>query len=176
MASPRFTFPPKLTSHLQPSQPTTTTTTATTTTTTTPRAHTPPSTQRRRPLPASPPKLRHHHYSPVICAPTARHEHLPDYRGSLASAINLYPAAQDADHPRKPAQAISMTSNWLLMDTSQSCAGISFKSQVLYLVVYIARYLGKSAPSPSPNQPSSPLTRQTCSPTPSPMAASTTQS
>ena len=43
-----------------------------------------------------------------------------------------------------------LTDRWfmdrLAKASLQSCAGISFKSQVLYLVVYVTRYLGLTAP------------------------------
>ncbi len=74
-------------------------------------------------------------------------------RGPVPSGVNLYFAAQDC-----PAQGALPF--WFLAkaasrtNTPQSCAGISFKSQVLYLIVYIMRYLGAPSPcsrAPSPN-------------------------
>ena len=70
---------------------------------------------------------------------TSRADNAACDRGLFPSGIHLYPAAQDcpaqgacAGQPRDAGYA----------DKLQSCSGISFKSQVLYLLVYVTRYLG----------------------------------
>lgn len=40
----------------------------------------------------------------------------------------------------------------------QSCSGISYKSQALYLIVYVTRYLGTPSPTTTTTPPQPPLT------------------
>ena len=77
-------------------------------------------------------------------------------RGFFPSSVHLHSASQDRpaegafglfffDCAVRPAtRARGLTRRRL-----QSCAGISFKSQLLYLLVYITRYLGMRRPDPT---------------------------
>ncbi len=71
---------------------------------------------------------------------TSRADNAACDRGLFPSGIHLYPAAQDC-----PAQGACANppKDARHADKHQSCSGISFKSQVLYLLVYVTRYLGR---------------------------------
>lgn len=59
----------------------------------------------------------------------------------LSSGIDLHSSAEDEVDQRTLYYHLlrPLTTNYL----SQSCSGLSFKSQVLYLLVFVTRYLGK---------------------------------
>ena len=60
--------------------------------------------------------------------------------GSLSSRINPNPPTEDEILTR--ALSEFLIPNLLAKCSQQSCSGISFKSQALYLIVYVTRYLG----------------------------------
>lgn len=60
--------------------------------------------------------------------------------GSLSSRINSNPSTED--EVLTCALSQFLISRPLAKCSPQSCSGISFKSQALYLIVYITRYLG----------------------------------
>lgn len=53
----------------------------------------------------------------------------------LAPAFNVFRLAGDLLH------VISIILLWTKMQSTRSCAGISLKSQMLYMLVYVSRYL-----------------------------------
>jgi len=61
--------------------------------------------------------------------------------GSLPSRLNPHTPPKDEVLPRAPFQPEA--SRILTKLLAQSCSGISFKSQALYMIVYSTRYLGK---------------------------------
>ena len=70
-----------------------------------------------------------------------------NYRGFVPSDINPYPPSQNENIERKQtffestSQFLGSIVDSLADSESKSASGISFKSQFLYLTVYITRYL-----------------------------------
>jgi hypothetical protein len=66
---------------------------------------------------------------------------LTRYSGLVASCFHIHSHSEDAIIQRMSHMHVQ-NSRRRLIDSHQSASGISFKSQFLYLVVYITRYLG----------------------------------
>ena len=70
------------------------------------------------------------------------------YSGSLAPGFNPHTSSKDEVIKCRRPQRIRAEAP-MLNPRLQSASGISFKSQVLYLLVYITRYLGQLSSSSS---------------------------
>lgn len=73
--------------------------------------------------------------------------------GSVAFCVHPHPHTQDAKLKRKRIDTYFRRpgrnkQGRILRNYEQSASGISFKSQFLYLVVYVSRYLGTSVTRP----------------------------